>query len=138
MDTYRELYLAFGWILFVCVAAEAATYLEGRTMADDSSIKIMILDRGHVRVARVSRHPDLGFHWLLSPGRTIRRWGTTNGLNELVNGPLEATILDALAVSAVPYRAVLEIIDVSEEAWSQYLTTNEPLSARPKATKASR
>jgi hypothetical protein len=84
-------------------------------------IKILVLDRGFVKVGRVSSHPTLAFHWLLSPARTIRNWGTSNGLGELVKGPTDNTVLDLPTTSTIPFRAVIEIIDVDEREWKTYL-----------------
>ncbi len=97
-------------------------------MADDIETKILVLDRGHVLVGRVQPHPKLAFHWLVSPGRTIRRWGTAEGLPQLANGPLADTVLDAIGTFSVPWRAVLFLIDVKESAWQAFL---EPGAATP-------
>jgi len=83
---------------------------------------IFVLDRGFVLVGRAEIDPDLAFHWKLSPGRTVRRWGTTQGLTQLQDGPLANTVLDLPAVRHVPFRAVLEIIEVSEEKWKKHLS----------------
>ena len=85
-------------------------------------IKIMVLDRGFVKIALVKRHPELAFHWFLEKSRTIRVWGTSKGLAELVNGPTDSTVMDHLHSSTVPFRAVLDIIDVREEKWKKHLS----------------
>ena len=90
-------------------------------MADEPETKILVLDRGHVLVGRIVPHPTLAFHWLVSPGRTIRRWGTDQGLPQLADGPLADTVLDAIGTFSVPWRAVLFLIDVKEEAWREFL-----------------
>jgi hypothetical protein len=91
-------------------------------------IKIVVLDRGFVKVGALEKHPDLAFHWRLR-GRTIRRWGTTEGHIELCDGPTKDTVLDSVpstksATSAIPFRAVIEILDCTEEGeekWKKLL-----------------
>jgi hypothetical protein len=85
------------------------------------TVAIIVADRGHVLVGRLSRHPDLAFHWRLEPGRIIRRWGTSEGLAQLARGPLESTVLDAPANVSVPFRAVLYILDAEAEGWLPHL-----------------
>ncbi len=53
--------------------------------------RIVVLQRGWVVVGRW--HED-GDDITLTDASTIRRWGTTKGLGELVDGPLADTILD--------------------------------------------
>lgn len=85
-------------------------------------VRILVLDRGFVVVGKVSPHPDLAFHWLVSPCRTIRRWGTTRGLAELVGGPVkDVTRLDDICVEEIPWRAVLKMMIVEEKKWLPYL-----------------
>jgi hypothetical protein len=96
----------------------------------DGRIKILVLDRGHVLIGRIERHPDLAFHWRVSPSRIIRRWGTTQGLAELTDGPLTDTRLDAIGSEAIPFRAVLRILDVSESKWIQHLEPSNSVSGR--------
>ncbi len=91
-------------------------------------IRIVILDRGFVCVGTLEPHPDFAFHWLFT-GRTIRRWGTTEGLAQLANGPLPNTALDAPETSDIPWRAVLKTLHVSEEAWLPHLSATRQDSA---------
>ena len=86
----------------------------------DEQTKIMVLDRGFVIVGKV-RMDELAYHWRISPGRTIRVWGTKNGLTELCAGPRKETVLDPIAHESVPFRAVLRIIDASEDGWRKTL-----------------
>jgi hypothetical protein len=87
----------------------------------DPRTLLFVLDRGFVVVGRARLDPYLAFAWLLEPGRTVRRWGTSKGLAELVGGPTRETVLDPPAVRHVPFRAVIEIIEVSEEKWANHL-----------------
>jgi hypothetical protein len=80
-------------------------------------VLLFVLDRGFVVVGLAEPDPDLAFHWLLKPGRTVRRWGTSNGLAELVRGPTADTVLDDPATRHVPFRSVIEILEVDERAW---------------------
>lgn len=90
-------------------------------MSEVEGCKIVVMDRGFVVVGMVLKHPELAFHWRISPSRTVRRWGTTNGLAELANGPLANTILDPVCHRTVPFRAVLDILDAKEDKWRKHL-----------------
>lgn len=88
-------------------------------MSED--IRIFVLDRGHVLVGRASLHPDLAFHWRLRDARTIRVWGTTEGIAQLCKGPRKDTKLDARADVTIGFRAVLYILDADAKAWEKHL-----------------
>lgn len=83
---------------------------------------LFVLDRGFVVVGLAQPDPDLALHWLLDPGRTVRRWGTTEGLAQLVRGPTTETVLDAPATRHVPFRSIIEILEVEEASWLPHLT----------------
>ena len=90
-------------------------------------VRILILDRGHVWVCRCPEPQNFALWLPVTDARTIRRWGTTQGLAELVRGPLEGTQLDALLPTAtVPVRAVLAVIDCEEEKWAAHLSRATP------------
>lgn len=97
----------------------------------DGEIRIVVMDRGHIWVGRVSLLPDLAFHWLLS-GRCIRRWGTTNGLAQLQSGPTENTVMDDHAEIEVPFRAVLYFLRVNQPAWESSLSSAPVPKTRPR------
>ena len=88
-------------------------------------IRIVILQRGYIFVARV---PDPTAHvfWLpWSRRRTIRRWGTTQGLGQLCDGPTSETQLDNLVGEGCsPLGSIVEILTVSpqgQKAWAKFL-----------------
>ncbi len=97
-------------------------------------VRIIVLDRGFVCVGTLEPHPDFAFHWLFT-GRTIRRWGTTQGLAELTEGPLNNTVLDAPETSDIPWRAVLKTLHVSEEKWLPHLSPTPATSAGGRRTR---
>lgn len=77
-------------------------------------IKIAVLDRGFVYVGRCAIEGD----WLtITNAMNIRKWGTTKGLGELVNGPLSGSVMDAVGTVKVPLRGVMHLIDVSQTKW---------------------
>ena len=57
----------------------------------DGDIKIVVLQRGWVYIGRFERN---GNDCKLHNAYCIRVWGTTKGLQELVNGATSSTILD--------------------------------------------
>jgi hypothetical protein len=85
--------------------------------------KILVLDRGFVVCGYIEPSSELAFHWCFS-GCTIRVWGTTEGLTELCDGPTNITKLDRKASEHIPFRAVLRVIDLTEEGekkWKKVL-----------------
>jgi len=81
---------------------------------------LVIADRGHVWVAKSYREEG---HWLfLMNARCVRTWGTSKGLNELVNGPTTNTVLDDPApVLMLNMPAVIAIIPCQDAPWDEYL-----------------
>ena len=59
---------------------------------------------------------------LLENANCIRRWGTSQGLGELVNGPTENTILDPMG--CVTVKNVLFTIEVNQDAWKHVINKN--------------
>jgi hypothetical protein len=57
----------------------------------DGDIKIVVLQRGWIYIGRFER---TGNDCKLYNSYCIRKWGTSKGLAELVNGPTEKTVLD--------------------------------------------
>jgi len=77
-------------------------------------INIAVLDRGFVYVGHCAIEGD----WLtITKAKNIRKWGTTKGLGELVNGPLSGTVLDTVGSVKAPLRAVIHLMDVSQAKW---------------------
>lgn len=74
--------------------------------------KIVVLDRGFVYVGKVA---DEGENLRITNARNIRRWGTTNGLGELVSGPTDDTVLDLVGEIIAPKRAVIHQIVCTQD-----------------------
>jgi hypothetical protein len=88
-------------------------------------IYIFVLDRGFVIVGEAEIHPSLALHWHMPKSMTIRSWGTTKGLAELIHGPLEKTVTDPVCERTTPFRSVLDIIHVSDrgrDRWRKRLS----------------
>ena len=66
--------------------------------------EIVVIDRGWVVVGDVTSAPD---KLTITNARCIRRWGTTKGLGQLIEGPQPETVLDPLGTVVVPIRSVL-------------------------------
>lgn len=80
--------------------------------------KIVILQRGWVVVGQVSQTEN---EVTIEKASVIRRWGTTKGIGELVNGPLPNTVLDpAGTVKAHPLSVVMAI-DADTDGWKKAL-----------------
>ena len=78
----------------------------------NAETKIVVLDRGFVYVGKVA---DEGENLRITNCRNIRRWGTTKGLGELVNGPTDDTVLDTVGEVIAPKRAVIHHIVCSRD-----------------------
>ncbi|MFA5378162.1 MAG: hypothetical protein WC455_20585 [Dehalococcoidia bacterium] len=86
--------------------------------AEDHGIQIVILDRGFIYVGRVSTDASWCY---IRDAKNVRRWGTTKGLGELVNGPLSGTKLDDTGNVQAPMRSVIGFVAVEEEKWNSIL-----------------
>ena len=76
-----------------------------------------MLQRGWVYIGRFERDGNL---CRLHNSYCIRRWGTTKGLSELVNGALKDTKLDKCdGVVEFDWLTVVHTISVNESAWNQ-------------------
>lgn len=80
-------------------------------------IKIVVLQRGWVYVGRFSR---TGNDCKLENASCIRTWGTTKGLQELVNGATSKTVLDKCEGTVeFDYLTVVHTINCNKEKWNQ-------------------
>lgn len=78
-------------------------------------IKIVVLQRGWIYIGRFERN---GNDCKLHNASCIRIWGTTKGLQELVNGATSETILDKCqGVVEFDYLTVIHTITVNQNAW---------------------
>jgi len=80
----------------------------------DGGIRIVVLQRGWVAIGRFSQQ---GEECKLSPAATIRVWGTTKGLGELVDGPTASTKLDLTNSILFNEASCILMIPASEEVW---------------------
>lgn len=80
-------------------------------------IKIVVLQRGWVYIGRFERTNN---DCKLSNAYCIRVWGTTKGLQELVNGATSSTKLDKCeGVVEFDWLTVIHTITVKSSAWKQ-------------------
>lgn len=79
-----------------------------------ASTRIVIGQRGWVWVGR---YKESGDEVTLTKARCIRRWGTSAGLGELVDGPLDATVLDPAGTVRLHRLSIVATLDVKEDAW---------------------
>ena len=80
-------------------------------------IRIVILQRGWVYIGRFTRNENL---CQLKNAYCIRTWGTTKGLQELVNGATTKTVLDKCeGVVEFDWLTVIHTIEVNQGSWKQ-------------------
>ena len=77
--------------------------------------QIVIAQRGWVFVGDVERSGD---DVTITNAQCIRRWGTSKGLGQLVNGPLNDTILDPMGTVRLHALAVVATVDVEAGKWT--------------------
>lgn len=70
--------------------------------------QIVVLQRGWIVVGHVTRDGD---ELTITNASVIRRWGTTKGLGQLVNGPTLTTKLDPCGVIRAHILTVVMTID---------------------------
>lgn len=75
-------------------------------------LQIVVLDRGYVYAGTTSIEGDMV---TISSAKNIRRWGTTKGLGELVNGPIVGkTVADNAGEVTAPLKAVIHFIKCNQ------------------------
>jgi len=83
---------------------------------------IIVATNGHVWAAKAASIDMETQLVTATNARIIRRWGTDNGLNQLITGPTKETILDAVAPRLdIAWQAILYFVPVSEGNWKKHL-----------------
>jgi hypothetical protein len=83
-----------------------------------SQVQIVIAPRGWVFVGyTVETEGKL----IITKANTIRVWGTSKGLGELVTGPTSSTKLDPCGTVRIPMDAVIALIDCEVSSWEKKL-----------------
>ena len=101
------------------IEIEGITYVpESETKEYDGDYKIVVLQRGWVYVGILERD---GMECKLHNTYNIRKWGTTKGLGELVNGRLSDTVLDRCGLIEFHWLTVINTITINEDKWKSVL-----------------
>ena len=80
----------------------------------DHGLQIVVLDRGFVYIGYTTTDGE----WChITKALNVRRWGTSDGLGQLVNGPTSETRLDEVGSVRVPFHSLQHLIAVEEGAW---------------------
>jgi hypothetical protein len=88
---------------------------------NDLKIRILVLEAGFVMVCRCPDPTGYPFWLPYSDMKIIRRWGTSQGLGELCDGPTETTTLDAkVSEGTCPVRAIINILECSEKGLKKW------------------
>jgi len=88
---------------------------------NEPTLAILVITAGHAMVGRAKNVDEAVV--ALYDVRTIRKWGTANGLNQLYDGPTGETVLDAKAPCIlVPVAQIIYALPVNETpAWTEAL-----------------
>lgn len=85
----------------------------------ETDIRIVILQRGWVMVGDYKMGSD---GVTISNAKSIRRWGTTEGLGQLRSGPRPDTNLDQIGnFNCHPLQVIGTITDLDQEKWTSVL-----------------
>jgi hypothetical protein len=77
---------------------------------------IVVGTAGHVWIAKSVTYDGHFYH--LREASIIRKWGTTKGLNQLINGPTKDTVVDQTApLVSVVREAMIALIPCNEGKW---------------------
>lgn len=105
-------------------------------MDEQPEIRILVLDRGYIIVCRCLDPKNYALWVPVTHSRTIRVWGTSEGLAELYAGPVKGkTKLDVmLPEEDIPVRAIIRSFKVSQTGWASELRDGERKVKRASAT----
>ena len=81
----------------------------------EHGLQIAVLDRGFVYIGNVVTDGEWCY---ISDAWNIRRWGTTRGLGELVNGPTAETQLDRVGNVCLPLATLQHLVEVEATKWT--------------------
>jgi hypothetical protein len=98
------------------ISYAAVTELVGEPVLEHKGWQIVVLQRGWVVVGDVTREGD---ELMIHEASVIRKWGTTKGLGELIDGPLADTVLDAAGTVRANVLGVVLAIDVTASKWAR-------------------
>lgn len=84
--------------------------------ATQSQVQIVIAPRGWIFVGYTE---EKNGKMVITRANTIRVWGTTKGLGELISGPTKDTKLDPCGTVRIPMDAVIATIDCEVKAWEK-------------------
>jgi len=83
----------------------------------DLGYNVIVLDKGFVYVGACRRDEDLLY---MDNARNITRWGTTEGLHQIVNGgPTKNTSLTPASNVRVPWHAVISLHTTERKLWEK-------------------
>lgn len=94
------------------------TKQKGESMSEAKQVRIVILQRGWVKVGYYSETYERA---TVTHTHYIRVWGTTKGLGELVNGPTGKTVLDYAGTTHHNVLAEVDTILCNPEKWAKVL-----------------
>lgn len=101
------------------ITVDGIEYVPRTDKHKDSPIRIVVLQRGWVVVGR---YLEDGERVHIDGAKIIRKWGTTAGLGELVDGPLGGTILDPAGSVEAHVLGVVLTLAASVNGWTPHLS----------------
>jgi hypothetical protein len=98
------------------IVIDGVRYISADSLGGD--IKIVVIERGFVYVGRVEVGDG---ELMIHSARSLIRWGSSQHLGELVDGPLAETKLGAKCTVRVRDGQVIHTIEVDQNAWHKHI-----------------
>ena len=95
--------------------------IDGVTFVEESvsgPIRIVVIERGFVYVGMVEEADGVVS---IYGARSLIRWGSSQHLGELVNGPLVNTKLGAPCTVRCRIQQVIHFIEVDQDGWRKHI-----------------
>ncbi len=81
-------------------------------------IRIVVVDHGFVYVGR---YHEIGDEVQIDSARCLIRWGTSEHLGQLKDGPLKDTKLGSPCMFLSKQLRIVNTIEVDQDAWEQFI-----------------
>lgn len=85
----------------------------------EEMLNIVILQRGWVAIGKLSEANASVDHLKLENAKVIRRWGTSKGIGQLVDGPTKDTVLDEAGTMNFHRNQMIFSLETKASLWNK-------------------